>query len=327
MLQFMLRRVLYAIPLIVVVSVVSFAIIQLPPGDFVTALAAQYESTGETLDAQQLEALRLRYGLGQPFHVQYFKWIGGVLRGDFGHSFLLNQPVSSLIWDRLGLTMVISLSTLIFTWLVAFPIGIYSAVKQYSIGDYAFTFIGFIGMAVPSFLLAIVLMWVSFQYFGLSIGGLFSDEYVSAPWSWDKLLDMLQHLWAPLIILGTSGTAGLIRIMRANLLDELNKPYVVTARAKGMRELPLLFKYPVRLASNPFVSTVGWSLPHLVSGATIISVVLSLPTSGPMLLSALMAQDMYLAGAYILILSILTIIGTLISDVLLAILDPRIRFD
>lgn len=327
MLQYIVRRVLYMIPTLFVISIVSFIIIQLPPGDYLTSLVATMASTGETVDRAQLIALEQRYGLGQPIYVQYWKWISGILfRGDFGQSFEWNQPVHTLIWGRLALTFVLSLSTLLFTWFVAFPIGIYSAVRQYSAGDYLFTIIGYIGLAIPNFLLALVLMYIAFKYFNQSVGGLFSPQYVDAPWSMAKVVDMLNHLWIPVTIIGTAGTAGLIRIMRANLLDELHKPYVVTARAKGLPERRLLLKYPVRVALNPFVSTVGWTLPALVSGAAIVSIVLSLPTAGPLLLRALMSQDMYLAGSFIMLLSTLTVIGTLISDILLAWLDPRIRF-
>lgn len=328
MLQYIARRIILIIPTMLVVSIVAFVIIQLPPGDFLTVLASRMASTGETMDQQALEALRIRYGLGEPMYIQYWKWITGVvLRGDFGESFLWNQPVRLLIWERMGLTMAISLSTLLFTWMVAFPIGIYSAVKQYSVGDFFATLIGFIGLATPNFMIALILMWISFKYFGITVGGLFSEEYISAPWSFAKVIDLAQHLWIPMVILGTSGAAGLIRVMRANLLDELHRPYVVTARSKGLPELNLIMKYPVRMALNPFVSTVGWSLPGLVSGETIVATVLSLPTAGPLLLQALMSQDMYLAGAFILLLSLLTIVGTLVSDVLLALLDPRIRFE
>jgi peptide/nickel transport system permease protein len=328
MLQFIGRRILLIIPTLVVVSIVAFAIIQLPPGDYMTVVASRYASSGEAMDQAALEALRIRYGLGEPMYLQYAKWMQGIITsGDFGYSFMWNQPVSRLIWERLGLTFTLSFITLMFTWMVAFPIGIYSGVKQYSIGDYAFTILGYMGLAIPNFLIALVLMWISFKYFGLTVGGLFSDRFLNEPWSIAKIVDLFQHIWIPMVILGTSGTAGLIRVMRANLLDELHKPYVVTARSKGMPETQLLLKYPVRLALNPFVSTVGWSLPGLVSGETIVSVVLSLPTAGPLLLQALMAQDMYLAGTFILLLSLLTIIGTLISDVLLALLDPRIRFE
>jgi peptide/nickel transport system permease protein len=315
------------IPTLFAISIVSFVIIQLPPGDYLTSLVATMASTGETVDRAQLVALEQRYGLGQPIYVQYWKWISGILlRGDFGQSFEWNQPVSSLIWGRLALTFVLSLSTLLLTWFIAFPIGIYSAVRQYSVGDYISTIIGYVGLAIPNFLLALVLMYIAFKYFNQSVGGLFSPEYVDAPWTLAKVWDMFKHLWIPVIIIGTAGTAGLIRIMRANLLDELHKPYVVTARAKGLSETKLLLKYPVRVALNPFVSTLGWTLPVLVSGAAIVSIVLSLPTAGPLLLRALMSQDMYLAGSFIMLLSTLTVIGTLISDILLAWLDPRIRY-
>ena len=328
MFQFIIRRILYMIPTLFLISIVSFIIIQLPPGDYLTSLVATMASTGETVDRAALVALEQRYGLGQPVYVQYWKWISGiVLRGDFGQSFEWNQPVSSLLWGRLALTFVLSLATLLFTWVVAFPIGIYSAVRQYSLGDYVTTVIGYVGLAIPNFLLALVMMYISFKYFNQSVGGLFSPEYQDAPWSMAKVIDMLAHLWIPVVIIGTAGTAGLIRIMRANLLDELHKPYVVTARAKGLSEYRLLIKYPVRVALNPFVSTLGWTLPTLVSGAAIISIVLSLPTTGPLLLRALMSQDMYLAGSFILMLSTLTVVGTLISDVLLAWLDPRIRYE
>ena len=264
----------------------------------------------------------------QPIYVQYLKWISNIItKGDFGQSFAWRTPVENLIWGRLGLTVLISVATLIFTWIIAFPVGIYSAVNKYSLGDYIATFFGFLGLAIPNFLLALVLMYIAFKYFNQSVGGLFSPEYVEAPWSFEKVLDLMSHLWIPMIILGTAGAASLIRIMRANLLDELGKPYVRTARAKGLPEWKVILKYPVRVALNPFVSTAGWLLPTLVSGSIIVATVLSLPTTGPMLLSALTTQDMYLAGAFILLLSILTMVGTLVSDILLAALDPRIRFD
>jgi len=259
--------------------------------------------------------------------VQYWRWATGMLRGDFGQSFEWNRPVSTLIWGRLALTFVVSLFTLVFTWIVAIPIGIYSATHQYSFGDYFFTFLAFIGVAIPNFLLALVLMWVSFSYFGQSVGGLFAAEYIDAPWSWAKFTDMLTRIWIPVVVIGTAGTAGLMRTLRANLLDELSKPYVETARAKGVSERRLLYKYPVRVALIPFISTVGWMLPVLISGETITAVVLNLPTTGPLLLRALQSQDMYLAGSFIMLLSVLTVIGTLISDILLAWLDPTIRYE
>ena len=327
MLGYIVRRILWMIPTLLAISVVSFFIIQLPPGDFLTSAIAMMREQGEAVDAAQLEALRDRYGLDQPFVVQYWRWISGILfEGDFGRSFLYTQPVGDLIWERLGLTFLLSFSSMIFIWIVALPIGIYSAVRKYSIGDYTVTFIGFIGLATPNFLIALILMYLSFTWFGQSVGGLFSPEYVDAPWSLAKVGDLLSHLWIPVIVLGTAGTAGLIRIMRANLLDELHRPYVETARASGLSETRLLVKYPVRVALNPFISRVGWELPDLVSGATITAIVLSLPTTGPLLLEALLSQDMYLAGSFIMMLSVLTVIGTMVSDLLLAWLDPRIRY-
>jgi len=325
MLKYIAWRVVMMIPTVFVISVVAFTVIQLPPGDFLASYVAGMTSRGETIDEAEIQALRNAYGLGQPLYVQYVKWITGAMHGDFGQSFTWRVSVSSLIWDRVWLTIIVSFVTLMFTWAVAFPIGIYSAVRQYSILDYVFTFFGFIGVAVPGFLLALVLMVVAFAKFNMSVGGLFSPGFEDAPWSWARLIDLFKHIWIPVIVLGLSGTASLIRIMRANLLDELNKPYVTTARAKGQDEIKLLLRYPVRAALNPFVSTFGWTLPQLVSGSTIVAVVLSLPLTGPMMLQALLSQDMYLAGSFILILSILTVIGTLISDIMLAWLDPRIR--
>ncbi len=328
MAQFIVRRLLYMIPTLFAVSLVAFIIIQLPPGSFLDSYMANLSSQGEIVEQETIDALNQRFGLDQPMYVQYFKWISNiVLRGDFGTSFAWSAPVESLIWSRLSLTVLLSLATLLFTWVVAFPIGIYSAVKQYSLGDYIATFFGFLGLAIPNFLLALVLMYIAFKYFNQSVGGLFSPEYIDAPWNINKILDLLSHLWIPMVILGMAGTASLIRIMRANLLDELRKPYVRTARAKGLPEWKVILKYPVRVALNPFVSTAGWLLPTLVSGSIIVAVVLSLPTTGPMLLSALTTQDMYLAGAFILLLSVLTMFGTLVSDIALAWLDPRIRYE
>lgn len=326
MLNFVLRRLLYMIPTVFLVSIVTFAIIQLPPGDYLDTLAAELSDSGG-LDIGTQEALRQQYGLGQPMHVQYYKWISNiVLHGDFGISFEKNLPVNDLIWDRLGWTFAISLLTLLFIWAVALPIGIYSAVKKYSFGDYVAAFFGFIGLAIPNFLLALVMMYVAFKYFGQSVGGLVSPEYLGEPWTGAKFLNLLAHIWMPIVVVGTSGAAALIRIMRANLLDELYRPYVVTARAKGMSEFQLLLRYPVRVALNPFISTIGWILPTLVSGEIIVAVVMNLPTTGPLLLRALLVQDMYLAGSLIFIVSILTVLGTLLSDVLLAWIDPRIRY-
>ena len=325
MLQYIARRILLMIPTLFLVSIVAFIIIHLPPGDYLTSYVTQLASMGDLVDESTIQALRDRYGLGQPIYVQYLRWIGNMLQGDFGHSMEWNRPVWGLLWERLPLTFVLSLATLLVTWIIAFPIGVFSAVKQYSIGDYIATFIGFLGLATPDFLLALVIMWVLFAFFNQSVGGLFSPDFQDAGWSLAKVWDLVKHLVVPMIILGASGTASLIRIMRANLLDELHKPYVVTARSKGLSEPRLLLKYPVRAALNPFVSTAGWYLPALVSGSTIVAVVLNLPITGPLLLRALMSQDMYLAGSFIFMLSTLTIIGTLISDILLAWLDPRIR--
>jgi peptide/nickel transport system permease protein len=326
MLTFIARRVAWMIPTLIAISMVSFLIIQLPPGDFLTTYVSQLASMGDLVDQASIQNLRDQYGLGQPIYVQYFRWTTNMLQGNFGWSMEWNRPVWDLLWERLALTFILSLFTLLFTWIIAFPIGVFSAVRQYSIGDYIATFLGFLGLATPDFLFALVLMWIFFAYFNQSVGGLFSPEFAEQGWSIEKVWDLLKHLVIPMIVLGTSGTASLIRVMRANLLDELHRPYVVTARSKGLTEMRLLFKYPVRAALNPFISTVGWYLPSLVSGSTIVAVVLSLPTTGPLLLRALLSQDMYLAGSFIFFLSALTVIGTLISDILLAWLDPRIRF-
>jgi peptide/nickel transport system permease protein len=324
--RYVIHRMLWAVPILLGISVLSFVVIQLPPGDYLSAMIASMRATGESIDQSQIESLRARYGLDDPMIVQYWKWISGiVLRGDFGQSFLYNRPVSDLLWERLGLTFALAFSAMIFVWVVAFPIGVYSAVRKYSWGDYAVTLVGFLGLATPNFLIALVLMYVSFTVFGQSAGGLFIPDYVDAPWSWAKLGDMLGKIWIPVVVIGTAGTAGLIRIVRANMLDEIPKPYVEAARARGLTEARALVKYPLRVALNPFVSRLGWELPDLVSGATITAIVLSLPTTGPLLLEALLAQDMYLAGSFLLTLSALTVLGTLLSDLLLAWLDPRVR--
>jgi len=326
MLGFIIRRLFAMIPFVAMTSVTVFILIQLPPGDYLSNYAAQLAESNETIDKATLDNMRERYGLGEPIWVQYWKWISGVVVGDFGHSFEWQQPVANLVGERMLLTVLLALGTLVLTWGIALPIGIYSAVRKHSIGDYVFTFLGFVGLATPSFLLALLMMYVAVTYFGQNVGGLFSPEYENAPWTWGRVADLIAHLWIPMLVIGMSGTASLIRIMRANLLDELNKPYVVTARAKGLRELTLLLRYPVRIALNPFVSTIGWILPHLVSGSIIVAVVLNLPVAGPLLLQSLLSQDMFLAGAFLLLLCCLTVIGTLISDILLALLDPRIRF-
>lgn len=326
MFAYLVRRVLYMIPTLFIISLISFAIIQLPPGDYLTSYVAQLRAQGDQVDAAEMDALRERYGLDQPVYVQYFKWISGiVLRGDWGQSFEWRKPVNELIWERIGLTMVISGTALLVSWFIAIPIGVYSATHQYSWLDYVLTLFSFVGLGTPGFLLALIIMFWAQSRLGINVGGLFSEEFILAPWSWAKLVDMLKHIWIPLIIVAVGSTAGNIRITRANLLDELNKPYVETARAKGLKERNLIWKYPVRVALNPFFSTVGWSLASLISGATLVAVVLGLQTEGPMLLRALTSQDMYLAGSFILLLSTLTVVGTLISDILLAIVDPRIR--
>jgi len=309
------------------ISITAFIIIQLPPGDYLTSYVAQLRQSGQIVDQAQIASLRKRYGLDLPIYSQYFKWMWKMLHGDFGYSFSRNKPVIELIVSRLPLTVMVSLLALIFTYGVAIPVGIYSATHQYSVGDYSFTVIGFMGLATPNFLLALILMLLFYRYFGLSVGGLFSFEYVGAAWSLAKFVDMLKHLPIPIIVIGTAGTAGLIRVMRGCLLDELRKQYVITARAKGVEERALLFKYPVRVAVNPIISTIGWTLPAIVSGETITAIVLSLPTTGPLLFQALMYQDTYLGGSIIMVLSFLTLIGTFISDILLVLVDPRIWFE
>ncbi|MEQ8600115.1 MAG: ABC transporter permease [Devosia sp.] len=325
MLGFLVRRLIAMVLTIWAVSFVAFAIIQLPPGDYLTSYVAQLSAAGDRIDPATIEALRQRYGLGQPFIVQYFKWIGGILQGDFGESFEWSAPVSELIWGRMGNSVLLEGLAVLVMWLVALPIGIYAAVRKYSLGDYLATIGGFIGLAIPNFLFALVLMYLWYVYFGQTLGGLFSPELANSPWSLEKLLDFLSRAWAPVLVLATAGTAQLIRVMRANLLDELSKPYVVTARAKGLPEWRVVLKYPVRVALNPLVSTIGWLLPTLVSSSVVVSAVMNLPTAGPLLLRSLTTQDMYLAGAIILLLGILTILGTLISDLILAWIDPRIR--
>lgn len=323
---FILRRLLVMIPTLLAISIVTFLIIQLPPGNYLTTLVAQASEGGERIDRSQLDALAQQYGLNQPLYVQYFTWMWGILtRGDFGYSFEWNRPVWGLLADRLPLTIILALTTLAVSWCISLAIGLYSAIRQYSLGDYIATAAGFVGLAIPNFMIALVLLWLSVKLWGQSVGGLFSSEYIDAPWSWGRVVDLSAHIWVPILVLGTAGTAGLFRILRANLLDELRKPYVVAGRARGIPESRLILLYPFRVALNPFVSTIGWTLPALVSGEVVVSSVLALPTTGPLLLNALRSQDMYLAGAVILIISVLTVIGTLISDILLAALDPRIR--
>jgi peptide/nickel transport system permease protein len=321
------RRALLAVFTVWAISVLSFVIMQLPPGDYVSSYIAQMASMGSVVSDEEAQALRIQYGLGQPIYIQYLKWMKLVVVGDFGFSMEWRRPVTEVIGDRLWLTVVVSVAALILTWALALPIGIYSAVRQYSVGDYAATFIGFIGLAVPNFLLALVILYFGFTLFNAHVGGLFSPEYQDAPWSAARVWDLIKHLPVPALILGLAGTAQQIRIMRANLLDELRKPYVVTARSKGLTETRVILKYPVRVALNPFASTIGYTLPYIVSGSIIVSLVLSLPTVGPLLLRALISQDMFLAGTIVLLLGVMTVIGTLVSDILLVLIDPRIRLE
>ncbi|MEM7443276.1 MAG: ABC transporter permease [Pseudomonadota bacterium] len=326
MARFFAGRLVSMVFTIWAVSFIAFAIIQLPPGDYLTTYIARLGATGETVDPAVVDALRQQYGLGDPFLVQYWKWLTGIISsGDFGQSFEWNRPVTELIWGRLGNSVLLEGIAVIFMWLVALPIGVYSAVRKYSLGDYLTTIFGFLGLAIPNFLFALILMYLSFSWFGETLGGLFSPEFEDQRWSLARVWDFFKHAWAPVIVLATAGTAQLIRILRANLLDELKKPYVTTARSKGLAEWKVILKYPVRVALNPLVSTIGWLLPTLISSSVVVSVVMSLPTAGPMLLRSLTSQDMYLAGALIMLLGVLTVIGTLISDLILAWIDPRIR--
>ncbi len=322
------RRFLYMLLLLWFSTMVSFAIIVLPPGDYLTSYVDQLRQQGEDINAEQIAALERAYGLGQPEYVQYLRWMRQLLfEGDFGRSFSFREPVSQILAERLPATLLVSVGSTLIVYLLGIPIGIYSAVKQYSAGDYAVTLIGFIGLAVPNFLLALILTMFFYNTFGVSVGGIYTPGLESAPWSWAKFVDLLKHLPVPLLVIGTAGTASIIRVMRATLLDELNRPYVETARAKGVSEWRLLFRYPVRVALNPIASTMGWVLPAMFSGATITAIVLNLPTVGPILLQSLMNQDMFLAASIVLILTALTIIGTFISDLLLVWLDPRIRLE
>ena len=325
MLAYIMRRALLAVLTVWAISVLSFIIIHLPPGDYVTSYIASMSASGSAVSEGEAEAMREQLGLNKPIYIQYAKWMGLIMTGNFGMAMEYMRPVSDVIGDRLTLTMVISVAAIIFTWGVALPIGIYSAVRPYSFLDYTFTLIGFIGLAVPGFLLALVVMYVGFAYFGANVGGLYSPDYAEAPWSLDKVWDLIKHLPIPAVVLGVAGTAQLIRIMRSNLLDELRKPYVMTARARGLAEYHVVMRYPVRVALNPFISTIGYLLPYIVSGSIIVSLVLSLPTVGPLLLKALIAQDMFLAGTIVLLLGVMTVIGTFISDLLLMWVDPRIR--
>jgi peptide/nickel transport system permease protein len=325
MLTYLVHRILIMIPTLIAISIVIFTIINLPPGDYFTTYIAELQSSGEAADLAKINFLKAQYGFDKPIWEQYVFWAGGLLHGDMGYSFAYNLPVNQVVGDRLLLTFIVSFTTILFTYIVAFPIGVYSATHQYSWTDHFLTLLGFLGLATPSFLLALVLLYLANVYFGISIGGLMDPQYVNQPWSTAKALSVAAHLWIPVVVIGTAGTASMIRRLRANLLDELQKQYVVTARAKGLHPLKLLFKYPLRMSLNPFISDIGSLLPHVISGAAIVSVVMSLPTTGPMLLESLRSQDMYLAGSFLMFMAFLTVIGVFISDLALAVLDPRIR--
>ena len=325
--SYILQRLVYLVFLVWMVSIVTFIVIQLPPGDYLSTYISRLEQAGEDLSEQEVDNLRRQYGLDLPLHLRYVKWIGQVLRGNFGFSFDWQQPVRDIIGERLFLTFTIAILSAIFTYAVAIPIGIYSATHQYSLGDYVVSIIGFIGLAIPNFMLALILLYIGFKEFGLNLTGLFSPEYLNAPWNWAKFGDLLLHLPIPIIVIGTGGTAGLIRVLRGTLLDELNKQYVITARSKGVGEVRLLFKYPVRVALNPIVSSLAWLFPSLVSGGTITAIVLGLPTAGPMLLRGLITQDTFLTATLLMFITILTVIGTTVSDILLVVVDPRIRME
>jgi peptide/nickel transport system permease protein len=313
------------IPTLIAISIVIFIIINLPPGDYFSTYIAELQSTGEKADLAKIAFLKAQYGFDKPLWQQYVYWAAGLLHGDMGYSFLYDLPVNKVVGDRLLLTFIVSFTTILFTYIVAFPIGVYSATHQYSVSDYVLTFLGFLGLATPSFLLALLLVYLAHVYLGISVGGLMDPRYMDAPWSWAKAFSVFAHIWIPVIVIGLAGTASMIRRLRANLLDELQKQYVVTARAKGLHPMKVLFKYPLRLSLNPFVSDIGSLLPHVISGAAVVSVVMSLPTTGPMLLDALRSQDMYLAGSFLMFMAFLTVIGVFLSDLALAALDPRIR--
>lgn len=325
MLTYTINRIMVMIPTLLIISFVIFAIIQLPPGDYLETYMAELAAQGESVAAEKVQFLREAYGLDQPFFVQYGQWLFGLLEGDLGYSFEYERPVSEVVGDRIWLTILVASSTIVFTYVVAFPIGIYTAVRQYSLGDYVASTIGYLGLATPNFLLALVLLYLGNVYFGTSIGGLMAPEYLDQPWTWDKVRSVLSHIWVPIIVIGTAGTAELIRLLRANLLDELQKQYVVTARAKGLPAWKVIAKYPLRLALNPFVAGIGNILPQVISGGAIVAFVLDLNTTGPMLIDALKSQDMFLAGSFLMVMSLLVVIGVFISDICLALLDPRIR--
>ena len=325
MLRYIRWRIAAMIPTLLVISALVFTIIELPPGNFFESQIAELRAQGETVNLQEIEELRHQYGFDQPPVLRYFHWLGGMLQGDFGYSFEYQLPVSEVVGDRMWLTILVSFVTILFTWIIAFPIGMYSATHQYSWSDYGLTFLGLLGIAIPNFMLALILMYFANIWFGTSIGHLMDQKFLNEPMSWEKARSILSHLWIPVIIVGTAGTAGMIRRLRANLLDELQKQYVMTARAKGLHPFRTLIKYPLRMALNFFVSDIGSILPSIISGAEITAIVLSLETTGPMLIKALQSQDMYLAGSFLMFLAFLTVIGVLISDIALAFLDPRIR--
>jgi len=327
MLGYTARRLLQIVPLLLLLSILIFGLMQLPPGDYVTMLMRNLQMQGTEMAQSQIDSLRRLYDLDKPLYLQYLTWIRNIVfKGDFGYSMLYSRPVTEVVGERLAMTIVLSVLTLLFTWAVSIPIGIYSATRQYSFFDHFFTFVAFLGISVPGFLIALVVLYIVFAKTGIAITGLFSPEYVDAPWTMGKIVDAAKRIWIPMLIIGLSSTASLIRVMRNMLLDELRKQYVITARAKGVPERKLLFKYPVRLAINPLISTIGWVLPGIISGEALVSIVLNMPTEGPLLLTATLSQDMYLATSFILVTSILTVFGTLISDILLAWIDPRIRF-
>jgi peptide/nickel transport system permease protein len=325
MLDYIARRLLIMVPTLVAISIITFVIIQLPPGDFLTTQIAELESQGESVDHAKIAALRAQYGLDQPYYIQYFDWATGMLQGDFGYSFEYQLPVSEVVGDRVMLTIVLNFTVILFIYVMSFPIGIYSATHQYSWGDYGLTFIGFFGLATPNFLLALVMLYFANVWFGTTIGGMMDPIYIDQPWTMEKVLSVLEHMWVPVVVIGTAGTAAMIRRLRANLLDELQKQYYITAKAKGLSPFRALMKYPLRMALNPFISDIGNLIPQVVSGSAVVAVVLSLPTTGPMLIGALQSQDMYLAGSFLMFLASLTVVGMLVSDLALAWLDPRIR--
>jgi peptide/nickel transport system permease protein len=327
MVRYILQRLLLIPVLIVLFSIMVFALVQAPPGDYLTSYIATLSASGSSMDQAQVDALEKQFGLDQPVHIQYLRWMQSLARGELGLSLEYQRPNAELIGERLGLTIALALAAFIFTWVVAIPIGIYSATHRNTILDYLITVVNYTGVAIPNFMLALILMWLAYSYFDVSITGLFSREFEQAPWSFAKVIDLLKHIWLPMIVIGVAGTARLTRVMRANLIDELNKPYMVSGRARGLSEWQLVMKYPVRLAINPLASTIGWYLPELFSGSLIVATVMNLQNIGPLLLRSLTNQDMYLAGSILLIYCFLAIIGTLISDILLAWVDPRIRME